>query len=377
MSRQISPFTPVFSLVPALIFLLPGPGVEAAGLTATQATFGRMPDGREVGLYTLTNASGMVVKLTNYGAIIVAVEVPDRDGRIDDVVLGYETFEPYIKRGGFSAAVIGRYANRIGGAGFTLDGTTYELAKNNGPNHIHGGRKNFSKVLWDAEIVRNDAGVGVRMEYLSPDGEEGYPGNLKCSVTYTLTNANVLGLRYEAVTDKPTVVNLTNHAYWNLEGQGSGDVYDHRLMLNANHYTVFGDGLIPTGEIARVEGTPLDFTEPTPIGARIDEVGRGYDHNFALNGPAGVMRLCATVYEPDSGRLMEVMTTEPGVQLYTGNHLSDSMVGKGGATYGRHHAFCLETQHFPDSPNKPQFPSTVLRPGQRFESATVFAFSTR
>jgi aldose 1-epimerase len=273
--------------------------------------------------------------------------------------------------------VIGRYANRIGGAKFTIDGTEYKLAANNGVNHIHGGRKNFAKVVWKGHEVREKDGVGVKMEYLSVDGEEGYPGNLSVGVTYILTNANELELRYEATTDKPTIVNLTNHAYWNLGGQGSGDVYGHELKLAAAKYTVFGPGLIPTGEIAKVKGTPLDFTKPTAIGARIGEVDRGYDHNFVLKGKAGKMKLCGTVYEPKSGRVMEVRTTEPGVQLYTGNHLSERMKGKKGVVYGRHHAFCLETQHYPDSPNKPEFPSTVLRPGKKFESVTVFKFSLR
>ena len=358
-----------------------GNEAQKSTMGVTGEEFGKTADGKVVEIYTLVNGNGMRVRVMTYGAIIVSVEVPDRDGKVGDVLLGCDTLEDYTGKASAPAAVIGRYANRIGGAKFVLDGVTYKLAANSAGNHIHGGRKGFNSVVWDGSKVTEKGSetdrVGVKMEYLSVDGEEGYPGNLRVSVTYLLNNANELLLRYEATTDKPTIINLTNHAYWNLGGQGSGDVYGHELTLGADKYTVFGPGLIPTGEIASVKGTALDFTKPTAIGARIAEVGNGYDHNFVLGGKAGEMKLCGKVYEPVSGRVMEVHTTEPGVQIYTGNHLNSSMKGKNGATYGKHHAFCLETQHYPDSPNKAEFPSTVLRPGGKFESVTVFRFSVR
>ncbi|HSV99766.1 MAG TPA: aldose epimerase family protein [Sedimentisphaerales bacterium] len=340
--------------------------------------FGRTPEGGEAFLYTLANAKGLRARITNYGAIVVSMEVPDRHGKLDDVLLGHDTLEGYLTRGGCAAAVIGRYANRIGNARFTLDGIEYALAANNGPNHLHGGLKGFDKKLWTPEeVTASENQAWVKLSYLSKDGEEGYPGNLRVLVTYTLTNDDELRMSYEAQTDKKTVVNLTNHAYWNLAGQGNGDVLGHELMINANRFTVFDKGQIPTGITVSVAGTPLDFLSPRKIGSRIRQLGNGYDHNYVLNGAAGAMKLCGTAYDPTTGRSMEVTTTEPGVQLYTANHMNGSLIGKGGKAYVKYAAFCLETQHYPDSPNKPQFPSTVLEPGKKFSSQTVHKFSTR
>lgn len=351
---------------------------ETKPMNAQQESYGKMPDGTPVELYTLVNANGLKAKIINYGAILVSLEVPDRNGKLADVTLGYNSLDDYLKRGGLFGAVVGRYANRIGGAKFVLNGVEYPLAPNNRPNHIHGGKKGFDKVVWRFEDLRGDGSeAAVKLSYVSQDGEEGYPGNLACSVTYTLTKNNELKISYEAETDKTTVVNLTNHSYFNLAGHGMGDVLDHVLTLNADKYTVFDDALIPTGEIRSVKGTPFDFTTPTRIGARIAEVGAGYDQNYVLNGGGGSPGFCARVQEPTSGRVMEVYTTEPGVQFYTGNWLNSSVTGKGGKVYGEHGGFCLETQHYPDSPNKPNFPTVVLNPGQKFASVTVFKFSTQ
>ena len=351
---------------------------EAIPMSANEEAFGQTPDGRQVVLYTLINSNGLKAKITNYGAILVSLEVPDRNGNLADIALGYDNLSDYIERGAFFGATVGRYANRIGGAKFVLDGTEYNLIKNNGQNHIHGGRKGFDKVVWKPEDVRAESQQAlVKMSYISEDGEEGYPGNMACTVTYTLTKDNELKISYEAETDKPTILNLTNHSFFNLAGQGTRDVLDHELTLNADKYTVFDEGLIPTGEIKSVTGTPLDFTSPTTIGARIRQVGNGYDNNYVLNGGGGALALCAEAYEPSSGRVMTIHTTEPGVQLYTGNFLNGTITGKEGKIYKKHYAFCLETQHFPDSPNKPAFPTVVLLPGQKFTSETVHKFSTR
>lgn len=351
---------------------------EAKQMIAKKESFGQTPDGKQVDLYTLVNTNGLTAKITNYGAILVSLEVPDRDGNLADITLGYDNLGDYIKRGAFFGATVGRFANRIGGAKFVLDGIEYQLAANNGPNHLHGGKKGFDKVLWRLEDISDEGNQAVvRLSYVSEDGEEGYPGNLACSVTYTLTGDNELKINYEAETDKTTVVNLTNHSYFNLAGQGNGDVLGHVLMLNADKYTVFDEALIPTGEVQSVTGTPLDFTTPMSIGARIGQVGSGYDQNYVLNSGGDSLDLCASVSEPTSGRVMEVHTTEPGVQFYTGNFLDGSLTGKEGKVYKKHYGFCLETQHFPDSPNKPEFPSVVLNPGRTFTSVTVFRFSTR
>ncbi len=364
-----------------------------AGLGVTEKLFGRMPDGREVTLYELTNANGLHAGIINYGAILVSLEVPDRDGKSADVALGFDDMESYIKRNPLFGAVVGRYANRIANARFTLDGTEYKLTANAGKNHIHGGRnKRFDKVLWEGSPLPAWHGLparehgqdgrateaGVRFTYLSRDGDEGFPGNLKCIVTYTLTNNNELKIKYEATTDKPTIINLTNHSYFNLAGAGNGDVLDHEMTINADYYTPSDTALIPTGEIHSVKDTPLDFTSPKTIGARISLLTqtRGYDHNYVLKNSSGALIQAAWVYEPKSGRVMEVQTTEPGMQFYTANGMR-AVKGKGGKIYNRHYGFCLETQHFPDSPNKPHFPSVVLRPGEKFNTMTVFRFSTR
>ncbi len=337
--------------------------------------YGEMPDGREVTLFTLTNANGMKVKLTNYGAITVAVETPDKKGEIADVTLGYETLDDWLGSKDYFGATVGRYANRIAKGKFTLEGETYELATNNGPNHLHGGEKGFDKVLWDAEEVKTEDSVGVKFTYLSEDGEEGYPGNLKVTATYTLNNDNEFTDVFTASTDKPTVVNLTNHTYWNLGTPAAGDVLDHVLMLNADHYTPVDETLIPTGEIKPVEGTPFDFAEPTAIGARIDKVEGGYDHNFCLNNQSGQMILAARVKDPDTGRVMEIHTDQPGIQFYSGNFLDGSVTGKNDIAYKKHYGFCLETQHYPDSPNQEKFPSTVLRPGETYRHKTIHKFT--
>ena len=343
--------------------------------------FGTMPDGRPVEKFRLTNAAGVTVEAISYGGIITSVTVPDRSGRMADVVLGFDTLEPYFKNDPFFGAIIGRYGNRIGKGTFTLDGQTYTLAKNNGPNHLHGGAQGFDKVLWNAEPVAGQNAIAFTRT--SPDGEEGYPGALTVRVTYTLTDRNELIVEYHATTDKATPVNLTQHSYFNLAGHASGDILRHELMLNADRYTPVDATLIPTGELAPVEGTPFDFRKPTPIGARIDDAhpqikhGPGYDHNWVLNGTAGQMRLAARVVEPASGRTLEVATTEPGIQFYSGNFLDGSLTGKGGVKYARRTGFCLETQHFPDSPNQPAFPSTILRPGQEYRTRTVFTFGVQ
>ena len=338
-------------------------------------TFGKTPEGKSVELFTLTNSHGLIAKITNYGCIITELHAPDRKGQLADVALGFDTFQQYFGGHPMFGSIIGRYANRIGGAKFTLDGVEYRLTANSGPNHIHGGRIGFDKKIWAAELTDAPDGPVLRLKSLSPDGEEGYPGNLSVTVTCTLTNSDELRLEYIATTDKPTVVNLTNHSYFNLTGAGAGTVYDHLLTLNADRYTAVDKDLIPTGQIDPVAGTPLDFRKPTAIGARIAQLGMGYDHNYVINGGGGELAVCARVEDPKSGRGMEVHTTEPGVQLYTGNYLDGKVKGIGGA-YMKHGALCLETQHYPDSPNKPQFPTTALRPGQTYRSATVFRFYT-
>jgi len=360
---------------------------EARG-TATmdiqKKRFGETPDGQQVDLYTLTNAGGAKVTIMNYGATVVSIEVPDRDGKIADITLGYDTLEGYLSENNpYFGAVVGRYGNRIAKGKFTLDGVEYQLATNNGENHLHGGVKGFDKVVWDAETVQSDDGPGVRLSYLSKDGEEGYPGNLSCSVVYTLTDENELKLEYEAETDKGTVLNLTNHTYFNLAGQGTGDILGHIVTINAPSYTPVDDGLIPrTGGRRRVKSTPMDFTTPTTIGSRIAEVGGGpnpvgYDHNYVFADWDRSLALVATVYDPTTGRVMEVFTTQPGVQFYTGNFLDGTITGKDGRVYKQYYGLCLETQHFPDSPNRPRFPSTVLWPGEKYWTVTVYKFSTK
>jgi aldose 1-epimerase len=330
-----------------------------------------------IGLYRLTNANGMEALVTNYGATVVSLLVADKNGKKDDVVFGYDSIQGYYNGRAYFGCVAGRYANRIANGQFRLDGKTYDLAKNNGPNSLHGGIKGFDKVVWTA---KQDDG-GLTLTYTSKDGEEGYPGNLTVTVMYSLKNDNSLQIDYSAVTDKATLVNVTNHSYFNLEGQGQGDILDHELQFNADGFTPVDSTLIPTGEIRKVAGTPFDFTSPHKIGERINDTsdlqikyGLGYDHNFVLNGETGKMKLAARVKAPISGRIMEVHTTEPGVQFYSGNFLNGSEKGKG-SVYGYRTGFCLETQHFPDSPNQPSFPSAVLKPGEEYRSTTVFKFS--
>jgi aldose 1-epimerase len=339
-----------------------------------------MVNGKAIEVFTLTNSSGVEVKALTFGGVISSWRVPDRTGQMADIVLGFDDPTAYIKGNTpFFGALVGRYANRIGKAQFALDGKTYKLAANNGPNHLHGGNVGFDKVLWDGEPLKVKDGAGVAFSRTSPDGEEGYPGTLKVRVTYTLTNANELVIAYEATTDKATLVNLTSHSYFNLAGQGTGDVLAHEMRINADRYTPVDDTLIPTGELAPVDNTPFDFRKPTAIGARIVSehpqigIGRGYDHNWVLARSAAGLSLAAEVFEPKSGRTLTVTTTEPGMQLYTGNFLDGTITGKEGKVYRQRFGFCLETQHFPDSPNRPTFPTTILRPGTKYTSTTVFA----
>lgn len=348
-----------------------------AQMEVPKKEFGQLPDGQHVDLYILTNANGLKARVMNYGATLVSLEVPDREGSFADITLGFDSLEGYLSASPYFGSTVGRYANRIAKGKFTLDGVEYTLAQNNGENHLHGGIQGFDKVIWDAEPFRMEEAVGVKFVYLSKDGEEGYPGNLTSSVTYMLTDRDELRISYEAETDKPTPVNLTHHSYFNLEGQGSGDILGHELMLNADKYTPVDQGLIPTGKIRSVADSPMDFTTPHTIGERIDQVEGGYDHNFVLRGGGGTLVLAAKVYEPRSGRILEVHTTEPGIQFYSGNFLDGSITGKSGKVYHKHYGFCLEPQHFPDSPNKPNFPSTILHPDDRYMSLTVFKFSTQ
>ena len=356
--------------------LRPADVARAQGLGMARRAFGTTPDGEAVELFTLDSGLGLRVGLINYGATLTAVEVPDRAGEPANVCLYVDTLEQYLK-GAPSGAVIGRYANRIGGATFSIGGAVYHVTPNAGPNHIHGGHRGFDKVVWKADAVSGADWVGVRLSYTSPDGDEGYPGTLRATVTYAVTADNELRMEYTATTDKPTVVNLTNHAYWNLAGAGQGDVLGHRLTVNADRYLAADAVLIPTGELLSVAGTPLDFRQPQAIGARIGELTatRGYDHCYVLNRKSpGELSLAARVVEPVSGRVMGVWTTYPGVQLYTANHLSGTLK-VGDRAYEKHGALCLETQYFPDSPNKPNFPSPVLRPGQIYRHLTVHKFS--
>src|SRR5437588_3666728 len=345
-------------------------------------SFGNTSDGEGVDIYTLTNSHGVEAKIMNYGGIVTSLKIPDRNGKLDDVVLGFNNLDAYLKHNPYFGAIIGRYGNRIAKGRFKLNGVEYKLAVNNGENHLHGGIKGFDKVVWNARVLRVPHAAALELTYLSKDGEEGYPGNLSVKVTYTLTNANELKIDYSATTDKDTVVNLTQHSYFNLAGQGNGDILNHRLFINAARFTPTDAGSIPTGELRRVRGTPFDFTRPTAIGARINQdydqlkLGKGYDHNFVLNGKMGTFRQAARVYEPTTGRMMEVWTTEPGMQFYTGNFLDGTLTGKDGKVYQQRYGFCLETQHYPDSPNKPSFPTAVLRKGARYHTTTTFRFST-
>ena len=372
--------TAALLLLCAIVSLGLVPAAAGQGVPKKES-FGRTRDGEAVDIYTLKNRRGAEARITTYGGAVVSLKMPDRAGKFDDVVLGFDDIEGYQKTTTYIGSLVGRYANRIARGRFTLGGTEYTLATNNGENHLHGGVRGFDKVVWKARPLAARGGQALELTYLSKDGEEGYPGNLTVRVVYTLTNANELKIDYYATTDKETVVNLTNHNYYNLAGQGNGDILGHLLTVNASRFTPTDAGAIPTGELRAVRGTPFDFTRQTAIGARIEQdeeqlkLGKGYDHNFVVNGRAGTLRLAARVTEPTTGRVMEVWTTEPGMQLYTGNYLDGSDIGKGGKPYRHRYGFCLETQHYPDSPNRPEFPSTVLRKGGRFRSTTVYKFS--
>jgi aldose 1-epimerase len=351
-----------------------------AATKLTQAEFGKAPDGATIHIYTLTNSNKVQARIMDYAGVVVSVDTPDRNGAMADVVLGFDTLAEYVANPTqYFGAVIGRYGNRIAKGQFTLDGVTYHLPVNNGENSLHGGDAGFFKRVFKSRALPDK---GVELTYLSKDGEEGYPGNLSVTVTYHLTDSNELRIDYAATTDKDTVVNLTNHSYFNLKGAGAGDILGHNLLLNAERFTPVDKGLIPTGELLGVAGTPFDFRRLTAIGARIEDnneqlkIAGGYDHNWVLSKSGDALTLAARVEEPTSGRTMEVRTSEPGIQFYTGNFLDGTVKGKGGKLYTRRSAFCLETQHFPDSPNHPAFPSTELKPGQRYQSTTVYRFGT-
>jgi aldose 1-epimerase len=355
--------------------------VALAQATITRTSFGKTPAGEQVDLYTLRNVNGMETRITNYGGIVVSLTAPDRNKAYADVVLGFNDLESYLtKNDPYMGAIIGRYGNRIAKGRFRLNGVEYKLAVNNGENHLHGGIKGFDKVVWTGRELRTKDGPAVVLTYLSKDGEEGYPGNLRVRVTYTLTNKDELKIDYSATTDKATVLNLTHHSYFNFNGEGNGAILDHRVTINANQFLPTDAGSIPTGELKAVAGTPFDFLKPKAIGDRIDnndeqlKFGNGYDHTWVINGRPGTLRHAATAYEPTNGRIMEVWTTEPGVQFYTGNFLNGTLTGKSGKPYPRRSGFCLETQHYPDAPNRPSFPTTTLRRGMTYKSTTIYKF---
>ena len=369
-----------------LLLILSPLAVAVAQPSITKASFGKTADGQSVDIYTLTNQRGMQVKITNYGGIVVSLTAPDRNRKLADVALGYNDLASYEKPPfPYFGAIIGRYGNRIAKGRFTLNGVEYKLAANNGENHLHGGIKGFDKMVWTVRQVRTTpAGPALFLTYVSKDGEEGYPGNLTVSVVYTLTHKNELKIDYVASTDKDTVTNLTHHSYFNLAGEGNGDILGHSLVLKANTFVATNDQAIPTGELRNVANTPFDFRTANTIGARINQesdeqikFGKGYDHTWVINGRAGSLRQAAVVYEPTSGRVMEVWTTEPGVQFYTGNYLDGTITGKSGKPYPRRSGFCLETQHYPDSPNQPSFPTTTLKKGATYRSTTIYRFSAR
>lgn len=353
---------------------------RARRATTVRRSFGKLADGTRVDIYTLRNARGASARITNFGATVVSLTVPDSRGRMADVVLGYDDLQSYVEDTFYLGSIQGRFANRIAGGSFSINGTQYTLARNNNGNHLHGGIRGFNKVVWTAARSTAANGARLKLTYLSRDGEEGYPGNLRVTVTYTLTEENALRIDYLASTDRDTVLNLTNHSYFNLAGAGEGDILDHELKLNSTRFLPTNDTSIPTGELRQVQGTPLDFTRRTRIGTRIDSneeqmrFAAGYDHNHVISKQPAALALAAEVYEPKTGRVMQVLTTEPGVQFYTGNFLND-VRGKAGKTYQRREALCLEAQHYPDSPNKPRFPSTLLRADATYRQTTVYKFS--
>jgi aldose 1-epimerase len=344
-------------------------------MNVTQESFGMLADSTPVSLYTLSNDKGITMKVTNYGGIITSLMVPDKNGKLEDIVLGYDSLSGYLDKTPYFGAIVGRYGNRIAKGAFKIDGSEFHLPINDGPNHLHGGIQGFDKVVWDAKQFETDSTVGLILHYLSKDTEMGYPGNLDVTVTYTLNNNNELRFDYLATTDKPTPVNLTQHSYFNLAGDG--DIKEHEMLIKASKYTVVDSLLIPTGELRDVKGTPFDFTVAKPIGKNLEATGGnpiGYDHNFVLD-TKGLDEVAIKVTEPKSGRVMEVYTQEPGVQFYSGNFLDGTIKGKGGKVYNQYSGFCLETQHFPDSPNQPKFPNTILRPGEKYQTTTIYKFS--
>jgi aldose 1-epimerase len=347
-----------------------------AGISKVEKVPFGMAGGKAVDLYVLSDSGGMVAKVMTYGATLTELDTPDRDGNMGDVVLGFPTLDGYLGKEPYFGAIVGRVGNRIANGRFTLDGHTYQLAINDGPNHLHGGIKGFDKVVWGAEVVHGDV-PSVKFTYLSKDGEEGYPGNCSVTVVYSIVNLNELRIEYTVTTDKDTPVNVTNHSYFNLGPAEKGDILPEILMLNADRYTVVDSTLIPTGELRAVEGTPMDFRRPTPIGEHIGEVRGGYDHNYVINGGGHGLALVGSVLDPRSGRVMEVSTTEPGVQVYSGNFLDGTLTGVDGVTYGRHWGLALETQHFPDAMNHPNFESDVLKAGNTYRSTTIYRFSVR
>jgi aldose 1-epimerase len=380
--RAIAPGILAFLIATACTSERP-PATTVASASVGRASFGSTADGKPVDVYTLVNAHGIRARILTYGGIVQSLEIPDRTGAMDDVVLGFDDLAGYVKSSPYFGAIVGRYGNRIARGRFTLDGKTYTLAINNGPNHLHGGIKGFDKVVWDAQSFRGDSGVGVTLTYTSPDGEEGYPGTLHAKVTYTLNDRDELAIDAEATTDKATPVNLTNHTYWNLAGDGKRDILGHLLMVESNDIVPVDSTLIPTGQLMPVEGTPFDFRTPTAIGARIADshvqlrYGNGYDHTFVLDRASGTgLKHALRVVEPTTGRTLDISTTEPGVQVYSGNFLDGTAVGRHGHVYRFRYGLALETHHFPDSPNQPSFPSTILRPGETYRTRTVWSFGT-
>lgn len=347
--------------------------------SVTSAPFGKMPDGTGISVYTLVNSKGMEARIINYGGIVLSLKVPDKDGKLGDVVLGYDNLDGYLKVSPYFGALIGRYGNRIGKGLFALDGKGYNLSTNDGPNHLHGGFKGFDKVVWSAKPKETKNGPALELNYVSKDGEEGYPGTLSVTALYTITEKNELKVEFKATTDKPTICNLTHHSYFNLAGKG--DILSHVVTIPAARFTPVDATLIPTGELRPVEGTPFDFRKPTAIGARISQEdeqlkrGPGYDHNWVCDKKPGQMTVMATVKEPSTGRIMEVLSDEPGLQFYSGNFLDGTITGKGGVVYQHRSGFCMEPQHYPDSPNKANFPPVVLKPGQKYHNTIIYRFS--